>query len=605
VEQPPTTVAKRVLLEHKYIMTVDDERTRTLTVPGADVAEADSSCMPAPIPMQKRQSSSNFSSTDISKHYALNNQILAAFDSLYGQHLYQVAYAVGMQFVEMALLKIPKHGYFYSSRHSQERDDSTREAMRVGQMLQHMLQEEMDTRDAMETQKLEKLLSLATEQSNNAGKEQLERDRAQLELEFRETKFCGQWAEYADIINATLCPPTKRPTFVAGHTSSVRSKGDLIDSSAMPPCKPTTGRTLSARSKGDLIHLSPSPSAEVFANAVLARQPSDMALQPPSFLYSSGNFSRSDSDDQALVGPALFTRQTSELELERALWLSGLEVQRADPVGKPRTKSKTEIAVGILGALYCEDFDMLRTLNRIRVTRMKTYQGRLPESINGCTVIAPLLCIHHFHSSWGDHGPDMGLPDATIVQVIDEETPAILPEVRMKLGLTKDALIIPSDVHDYLIDHSLLSPEQFVTVCGGNILEAAHVDDFVQQLESTNGPGKRLEGKKIAATLFFHEHVLTIHKLLRDDGEAWYDWVDSLPAEATLRLPYELDDPDYVPYAVRARCTDEEALKALIRWYACSKFSEENEQYIDMYAWDDHEADFDPRVFQAFIWTEM
>jgi hypothetical protein len=246
---------------------------------------------------------------------------------------------------------------------------------------------------------------------------------------------------------------------------------------------------------------------------------------------------------------------------------------------------------------------------------MQTYQGRLPGSINGCTVIAPLLCIHHFHSSWGDdHGPDMGLSNETIEQVIDEETAAILPEVRMKLGLTKDALIIPSDVHDYLIEHSLLSTEQFVTVCGGNILEAAHVDDFVQQLASppnhNNDPGKQLEGKNIAATLFFHEHVLTIHKLLRDDGgDAWYDWVDSLPAEATFRLPYDDDDDDESadvdPYAVRVRCTDVEALKALIRWYACSRFSEENEQYIDMYAWDDREADFDPRVFQAFIWTEM
>jgi hypothetical protein len=63
-------------------------------------------------------------------------------------------------------------------------------------------------------------------------------------------------------------------------------------------------------------------------------------------------------------------------------------------------------------------------------------------------------------------------------------------------------------------------------------------------------------------------------------------------------------DSDYIPSAVRIRCTDEEAFKATLLWYACSKFNSANRKYIDMYKFDEQHSDFDPRVFQAFIWKE-
>ena len=558
----------------------------------------------APIPLKKRQSLSNFATTNISKHFALNNQILAAFDSLYDQKLYHVAYAVGMQFVEMALLEIPKHGYFYCLRHELERDENAKGALRVSQLLQQMLHEELDQLQTKEREndKIQKLISLAQEQSSSKQQEQLEQDRATLEEELNSmgTRFCGHTlAEYADIFNVTLFPSGTKPS-----------------SLFQPPLQRVSTRNLhdTVRSSNDIIECSPTASPHAFYT--MERQASDLAVHPPlltpHFETSSSNWSRLDSDDHSLLGDVRTTsslsRQTSSLELERALWLSGLEIQSSfdasTPVNQQRPISQSVIDIETLGSIYFEDFNTLRSQNRVRVSRIKTYQGRLPGSINGCTVIAPLLCIHHFHNSW-DNGPDMGLPDEMIVQVIDEVTPVILPEVRKQLDLTKDALIIPSDVHDYLINRSLLSPTQFVTVSGGNILDAAHVDNFVQQLKSTNGRGERLEGKKIAATLFFHEHVLTIHKLVRGKDEAWYDWVDSLPAQVTLQEPYQIDDPAYVPFAARVRCVDEEALKALIQWYACSKFTDENRRFINMYAWEDHEVDFDPRVFQAFIWAEM
>lgn len=64
---------------------------------------------------------------------------------------------------------------------------------------------------------------------------------------------------------------------------------------------------------------------------------------------------------------------------------------------------------------------------------------------------------------------DVGLPDALIESVIDEEAPRLLPRVRRRLGLTGNTFIIPSDVHDYLLGKKRL--QQLSGVVGGNILE--------------------------------------------------------------------------------------------------------------------------------------
>jgi hypothetical protein len=63
------------------------------------------------------------------------------------------------------------------------------------------------------------------------------------------------------------------------------------------------------------------------------------------------------------------------------------------------------------------------------------------------------------------------------------------------------------------------------------------------------------------------------------------------------------DMPPQEP-AMRMRCLDAESLRIALQWYACSVFSVEDATYIDTYQWDDNLADFDPRVFQAFVWSE-
>jgi len=270
---------------------------------------------------------------------------------------------------------------------------------------------------------------------------------------------------------------------------------------------------------------------------------------------------------------------------------------------RARKSLANSIAFSSLEACYLEDFDTLLRESRVRISQANSYQGKCEGSINGCTVIAPLLCIHHFLH-------DTSLPDELFEQVMDVETPVLLQQVRKSLGLTKDALIIPSDVHDFLMEKQLLDPSQFVTVCGGNLLDHAHVDAFLEQLvEAAYSSGKNnktMIRRRVAATLFFHEHVVAILPQGSSTSDTmWFDVLDSLPFAKTLRRSEQQHDDSFVPNAARFRCLDMEALKSTLLWYACSKMHEENRSYIDMYDWDEAYSDFDPRVFQAFVWGEQ
>jgi hypothetical protein len=359
-----------------------------------------------------------------------------------------------------------------------------------------------------------------------------------------------------------------------------------------------------------------------------------------------------------------------KLLLEKALFLSGLDVSTTSPlVGLPNSttmdhdttaetsieqqasllflspppppplhaRSSAVLELATLAQLYHEDFDSLQQSGRVMIRYADTYQGRQSESTNGCTVIAPLLCIHHLitpvheynttnnnsTANLNDSLPPMsdpGLSDESIVMVIDKEAPVILSELRQTLGLARHAFLIPADAHDYLLEQGQLSSNQFITVTGGNILHDDHLNSFVSILESH-------PDRKIGATLFFHEHVVSILKLQQVDRttgaytRSWYDIIDSLPNPETLRRCNESTNDLYhrigifassnieqhtlnhtVPKTARIRCCDGAALGAVLKWYACSKFTTENMSYIDQYAWDEQTCDFDPRVFQAFIW---
>jgi hypothetical protein len=505
--------------------------------------------------------SASYPATSITKHYALNHEILSAFDSLYSEKHYEIAYGIGMQFIEIALLEIPKHGYFYSPKYEEERRQSSLEAERVCRLLEDLVGEEA----MAEKERFEKLAELARKQAVAVYEPQP--TAAQEEKSLCSDLMCGQ-----DIIADLLCPVKKSPDVVPKQTT------------APPESAPPRQRSLrypfleppeedSAYREEEKQEIMPLPSVERETSFdYFVRQPSD---------YLSDEYSQS-------------------ADLERALFVSGLdharmEDEKTDSSPCRNFKSSFELDVTTLSACYHDDFKVLLSNKRVQISRIPTHQGRLVGSTNGCTLIAPLLCVYYFSNV-----SDFGLPDSVIEHVIDEDTSALLPEVRQNLGLTRDALIIPSDVHDYLLDRGLLLQEQFMTVCGGNILNDIHLNELMNAIVQN-------EGRKIAATIFFHEHVVAILKIdVPEEGGMWFDLIDSLPYQDTLH-PNEScisEDEEYIPYAARIRCTDVEALRATLKWYACSKFNEQDCAYIDMYAWDDLHSDFDPRVFQAFVWSE-
>jgi len=151
-------------------------------------------------------------------------------------------------------------------------------------------------------------------------------------------------------------------------------------------------------------------------------------------------------------------------------------------------------------------------------------------------------------------------------------------------------------------DEKILKQEMFVGVCG---LDGDHMNEFLNLLQygddlggggGGNVANRKTEQKKVAAALFFHEHVISIMKVVLPDGSSWYDIVDSLPQRSR-------DHYDKLG-VTRTRCKDRESLQSVLQWYACSKFSPADEKYIDTNEWDDVMCNFDPRVFQAFVWKE-
>lgn len=226
------------------------------------------------------------------------------------------------------------------------------------------------------------------------------------------------------------------------------------------------------------------------------------------------------------------------------------------------------------------EWDALLVQHRAEIDYLRTFQGRLSgntatDSTNGCTVIAPLVAYRHIKTC---QGAGQRLPSKHIEHVIDCDTPPILGAIRRKHSLPAGSFIVPADVHDYLYDQGFMSPDLFGGVCGGSVLEDEHIDSFLQTMEDFP------PDSTVGAAFFYHEHVVSMLRL----GRA-YEFVDSMP---------------YPPagVGVRIKCNSVNELKVCLRWYTLRKFTPSNMSFIDNNAWNDANAEFDPRIFQGFVW---
>ena len=210
---------------------------------------------------------------------------------------------------------------------------------------------------------------------------------------------------------------------------------------------------------------------------------------------------------------------------------------------------------------------------RGRVERLPTFQGRVRDarnldSTNGCAVIAPLVCQMHI-------GEKKELTNSDVARVIDDIVPPILAHIRKKHGLGNGAFIIPADVHDYLYDAKAIDHSMFAGVFGGNCLDDEHVAKLLNAFEEVP------QTDKAGCAFFFKEHVIAILRVGRE-----YHFVDSLGGG------------DASGMGTRTVCADVEALRVFLRYYVSKKLPPN----CVGNAFDEATADFDARVFQAFLW---
>mmetsp|Transcript_13493 Transcript_13493/g.32548 ORF Transcript_13493/g.32548 Transcript_13493/m.32548 type:complete len:640 (+) Transcript_13493:76-1995(+) len=621
----------------------------------------------------------HYQTKSISKLYALNNNILAGFESHYQNGLLEVAFYLGLKFCDSALIQIPTHGYFYSTKHKDERRQSSTDSIRVTQLLQQIIALEPE-RLAKECHKVERLHYLAREQFERL--DTYEKKRAAVEKDLYQQKDSTGGRSRGSAVSLTKSPkPRKSRSRLSSDqdcmSSTLLACGDSFSSifcpsvasstseAAMAIREEFTGRkkkeeinksfpdaqktrtekgSSSASSKsssfpdgGTQKGISSFPSSQGVSKKIF---PSDAAMAErglfptsPAKRMSSGSYEPPPKPVLAHHGsdymppPPAHIRTQSDLDLERALFLSGLHVSMQDkaraqnegifreddeakleilqeetremppvPAGPPGAKKRQ--SSGVTTELFTDfmqqDFKQLKKRGRVRITQMSTYQGKNPLSTNGCAVIAPLMCIHHFVNE--SSIPDNGLPDRLVEEVLDKETPNLLPMIRKNLGLIDSAFLIPSDAHEALMQQQLL-PDQFPNMVGGNILNELDLQRLVDELSV-------IGEKKLGATFFFHEHVVSILQLRQDENTVWYDIIDSLPHKETLLDGrYDKALPGQQP-AARIRCFDAEALRTALQWHACSVFSAQDAEFIDSHEWNENLAEKDPRVFQAFIWSQ-
>lgn len=340
-----------------------------------------------------------------------------------------------------------------------------------------------------------------------------------------------------------------------------------------PPLLPPTSELLEEDKKED------EPSAAVVVPSPPPPPPYQAVVSHPPKYHSF--FGPDDDEDSATI-PTTQPPQYQSLPQPP-------KKQQPPPAKKPKQPMRQQ------QELYRNLYAQYQRQGRIQVLPLGTYQGRVGASTNGCTVISALVAARHLNSSNnGNNNGNAAISDATIQNVIDQQCGPFLREIRAKLGLGGAALIIPSDVHDHLVDAGILKQEYFCGAAGGNIVDPDHSGEFLKLLTADSTK------RKAAATLFFREHVVSIVKFPAPNSSSnngssstsqfHYDLIDSLPSPSTGR-------------ATRTRCADADALQVLLQWYASRKFADHHCDYIDRNAWDDSLADLDPRVFQGFVWS--
>ncbi|KAL9180192.1 hypothetical protein ACHAXT_008162 [Thalassiosira profunda] len=532
----------------------------------------------------------------ISKYYSAADKVFDQFKAHLADMELDEAYIIGRRFALFSTVSLPKHDYYTSPR---------------AELVKLRLQNQKDA--AWVTRGLERIVEVMDKQEIEKQKAEAERLRKRKE---EEEKKRLEWEESMrqrlgavessglgrlDSKDGALDMAAKLEKLAAKlEKLDGDQQGGEVATPSAPPSEP-----VASAENGQLPPLPPPLAPPVIGEADMALLNSTLAAQQlkstggtPLFA-EAGPPSYSDLFLDTLRTPPAAT--SADLE----------ELERMPTPTAPKPKPAPRTPIRVIQQNCMRQMQSLHNSKQIEIIRLGTFQGRLSgrfDSTNGCAVISPLVVATHIHPqhmqrSQLNHqkfskSPSFmhGISNTQINDIIDKMAPPILQTVRSKLGLNQHALIIPSDVHDYLVDEHILPQDKFVGVCGGDIMDQTHMKELVTMLvdgkEGADAKSQTCRKKRVGAALFFREHVVSIVKIPLANGACYFDLVDSLPSSNAGGM------------ASRTRCKDLASFEVLLRWYASSKFSEANCTFIDNNAWNEGMADFDPRVFQGFVWAE-
>ncbi len=507
----------------------------------------------------------------IERYYEASDKVLESFEAAFAARQLDNAYVYGRRYSTFYVKGITKHDYYMSRNSEARRKQANR---RVNEVLTK-LELVSDWMDAEELEKEKKRQALIKRQKEEREKRQREIDQRRindLQSRIQKQKQSSAIGNSANLEESALAKLQRlnQPQGVQQPQIQVpvqdlrkRQNKDWINSNVLAE---PDGQLLSQIQLGPNSNLPPPmlPPTE-------DGNKSQDYNSPPSY--------NSIIQNSSYFGPSMDASATAQPRRENKYPATPSYDQVVTQIKKDKPKKQLPIRklIGHSAAIHRK----YRQEGKIQISPLRTYQGRVNGSTNGCTVISACVVSKHMET----HG---GVSDGQIQSVIDSECIPLLRSIRKKNGLGGASLIIPSDVHDYLVDHKLLFQHKFSGVTGGNMVDPAHLGELLNLLRGEQGKTSHL---KCGATLFFREHVISIVKFPRSATEAIYDMVDSMPTCSGR--------------GSRTRCHSIDALKVHLEYYCTSKFSETNIKYIERNRWDDVMADFDPRVFQAFVWADL
>ena len=427
--------------------------------------------------------------TPLPKYYSAASKVLLQFKHHLSQRELDDAYIIGRRFAYFSTVSLPSHDYYKSDKYGRERVENHRDVVWVMGALERVV-ELMDKEElAREEEKMRKL-------KEEEEKKQIEWEKGikdRLLMEGDDSEECHNDGNDADGV------------------LDIESK--LAKLNALFP---KDGEAIEVKNEQDLLDTQPNIQT---ASAEALPLPLPPPIAPPETTMSSSDLALFYSTDATQQLKSNGATPMFEDPPTYDLFLNTLKTpsQINDTIVQQPSSPKIPIRQQRI-TINNQFTSLLNYSNRIEIIPLSTYQGRLPgkyDSTNGCTVIAPLVVATHInphHYTTHNKQYKLGISNTEISEIIDRRSPPILQIVRGKLGLGEHALIVPSDVHDYLVDESILPQEKFVGVCGGNVLDEEHgkvlIDLLVSGSDENDGDSRLRKvgaGELLVIDIVFHD----------------------------------------------------------------------------------------------------